>query len=114
MRAIDSDAAKRLLIDRGARDTGRSTIFDLVGGSRWPSGDTGRAITNDTITRWTGRERELLGVLDQERTRYEQAVAADDLTRRAVWAGTGLDDIHELGRAGDIVRHIAGAVAIDR
>lgn len=105
--ALDTDRAKQLLLHRGGRDTSRTTIFDLVRSPQWPSGCTGRAIINDTVTRWTGCEQELRRVLQQERARYAHAAAQDDLTRRVVWAGIGLDDIHDIASAGVIIRRIA-------
>jgi len=105
-------AAKQRLVEAGGDDTLRTTVFDLARGYDWPAHYTGRAIGNDFTRRWHGREGELARVASAERERYAKAAAAGDVGTAVVFAGEGIDLIHEIVPAEQvIVRLMAEAEA---
>jgi nitronate monooxygenase len=67
---------------------------------------SGRAISNDFTNRWHGRESALEQALGGERDRYWKAAKAGDVSTAVVFAGEGLDMIHDIKPAGDILRTI--------
>jgi nitronate monooxygenase len=105
--ALGSDAAKQLLTAAGGDDTLRTRVFDIVRGLDWPEGFTGRAIVNDFSRQWHGREAELAQNLKPESEAFWAAVKAGDTSKAVVFAGEGLDLIHDIAPAGDVVRAIA-------
>lgn len=105
--ALGSDNAKRLLTEARSDDTLRTRIFDIVRGLDWPQGYSGRAIANDFSRRWHGHESELEQNLAGEAEAYWTAAHAGDTSKSVVFAGEGLDLIHDIKPAGDIVRMIA-------
>lgn len=104
--ALDADHAKQRLVDAGGDDTLHTTVFDLLRGPTWPPGYTGRAIANHSTDTWHGREHDLSAVLPAERERYQTAADAGDLDARVLWAGEGVDLIHDVIPAAEIVAHI--------
>jgi nitronate monooxygenase len=105
--ALGSDQAKQLLARARGDDTLRTRVFDIVRGLDWPEGYTGRAIANDFSRRWHGRETELARNLEGESEAYWTAARTADTSKAVVFAGEGLDLIHDIRPAGDIVREIA-------
>jgi nitronate monooxygenase len=105
--ALGSDAAKRLLTEARSDDTLRTRVFDIVRGLDWPEGYSGRAIANDFSHNWHGHESELELNLVREAEAYWAAARAGDTSKAVVFAGEGLDLIHDIRPAGDIVRAIA-------
>jgi nitronate monooxygenase len=113
--ALGSDHAKTLLLNAGSDETIRTRIFDVVRGLDWPEGYTGRAIVNDFARKWHGREAELAGNIEAEREAYRAAARAGNVSQAVVFAGEGLDLMHAILPAADIVRDIAsGAEALLR
>ena len=105
--ALGSDAAKELLTTAHGDDTLRTRVFDIVRELDWPEGYSGRAIVNDFSRQWHGREHELERNLSSEKEAYWAAVKVADTRKQVVFAGEGLDLIHDVKPAGDIVRMIA-------
>ena len=105
--ALGSDAAKRLLTEARGDDTLRTRVFDIVRELDWPESYSGRAISNDFSRRWHGHESELERNLSREAETYWTAARAGDTSKSVVFAGEGLDLIHDIKPAGDIVRSIA-------
>jgi nitronate monooxygenase len=105
--ALGSDAAKQLLITARSDDTLRTRVFDIVREIDWPDEYNGRAIVNDFCRQWHGRESELEQNLGRETEAYWKAAKAGDTSKAVVFAGEGLDLIHDIKPAGDIVRSIA-------
>lgn len=89
--ALGRQRAKERLLSAHGGETARTRVFDIVRDYRWPAPYTGRALRNGFMTRWTGREDELVAVLDAERTAFCQAVDDDDYDIALVWAGEGVD-----------------------
>lgn len=105
--ALGSENAKQLLTTARSDDTLRTRVFDIVREIDWPEGYSGRAIVNDFSRQWHGRERELERNLARETEAYWVAAKAGDTSKAVVFAGEGLDLIHDIKPAGDIVRSIA-------
>jgi len=104
--ALGHAAAKTLLVSGGGDATVRTQIFDIVRGLSWPSGFTGRALRNAFTERWHGREANLRAAVPQEQPRYAQAARSGDLNTAVVWAGEGIDLVHEVLPAATIVERI--------
>jgi len=98
--ALDTIDAKQQLITATRNDTVQTTVFDLIRGPEWPPGYNGRSLANDTTRRWHDHEDDLRSNLDEARAKYRQAAAAQDLSQRVVWAGTGVDAIDTVGLRG--------------
>jgi nitronate monooxygenase len=105
--ALGSDKAKQLLTSARSDDTQRTRVFDIVRELPWPDGYTGRALVNDFSRKWHGNEGELEKNLPRETETYWTAARAGDTNTSVVFAGEGLDLIHDIKPAGDIVRTIA-------
>ena len=105
--ALGSDQAKQLLTTARSDDTQRTRVFDIVRELDWPEGYTGRAIVNDFYRQWHGREHELEQNLKRESETYWAAAKEGDTSKAVVFAGEGLDLIHDIRPAGEIVRAIA-------
>jgi len=106
--ALGSDRVKQLLTTTRSDDTMRSRVFDIVRELDRPEAYTGRAIVNEFCRQWHGRERELSQNLKQETKAYWAAAKAGDTSKAVVFAGEGLDLIHDIKPAAEIVRTIAG------
>ena len=104
--ALDTTAAKQRLVKATRSDTVRTTVFDLARGPEWPPGYNGRSLTNETTKRWHGREEVLRADIDKQRADYRNAVAAQDLSQRVVWAGTGVEAVHAVVPAAELTRRI--------
>jgi nitronate monooxygenase len=104
--ALGSAQAKELLVAARGDDTIRTRVFDIIRELDWPAEYSGRAISNDFSNRWHGREIALEQALSSERDRFWTAVKAGDVSTAVVFAGEGLDLIHDVKPAGDILRAI--------
>lgn len=113
--ALGSQNAKTLLINATGDETVRTRVFDIVRNIDWPEEYSGRAVVNDFSRRWHGHEKELARRQGREAEAYWAAAKAADVSKAVVFAGEGLDLIHSIMPAGDIVRDIAaGAEALLR
>ena len=106
--ALGSDTIKRRLVEAGGDETLRTRVFDIVRDLDWPEGYSGRALANEFSRTWHGRDADLTREADAVSERYWTAVRAGDLTQTVMFAGEGVDLIHAVMPAGDIVREIAG------
>lgn len=104
--ALDTAAVKRHLVAATKSDTVRTTVFDLVRGPEWPPGYNARSLINDTTQRWHSHEEDLRANLDEQRAHYKRAAAAQDLSERVVWAGTGIDAVDTVLPAADLTHRI--------
>jgi len=104
--ALGRESAKARLVGAHAAETARTRVFDIVRDYAWPSPYTGRALRNDFMTRWNGREDELAATLDVERVAYRRAVDDDDYATALVWAGEGVDLITSVEPAAALVARI--------
>jgi len=98
-------AKERIVVARG-HDTERTRVFDIIRQRKWPMPYTGRAIRNDFMERWAGRENDLISALDEEIPGFRAAVRDGDFDRAMVWAGEGVEMISDVAPAGELVRRI--------
>jgi len=106
-----SEARKSVLGTAGADQTLQARLFDTLNDPGWPLEFPARFIRNETSDRWYGKEAELAEVAEAERANYT-AIPADDVKRRMVIAGEGLDLIRDIPSAREVVeRVIAEAVS---
>jgi nitronate monooxygenase len=102
---VDPATAKAIVEGRG-QDTERSSVLDIVRGSRWPSKYTARTLGHPYLERWRGREAELSGD-PRARQDYQNDVARGAIPPLPVWAGEGVDLITDLPSAADLVTTLA-------
>jgi len=108
--ALGHPNAKQALVEKTGADTVRSRVFDLIRGYDWPQPYTGRTLRNDFLERWLGREAQLEANLAEEQQHYQAAVAVGDTRTMVVSAGEGLDLIHDLPPAAEVVARLMEGV----
>ncbi|MBU2666951.1 nitronate monooxygenase [Actinoplanes bogorensis] len=101
----DPATVKAILDGRGA-DTVRSTLLDVVRGSRWPSAYTARTLGHPHLDRWRGREPEA-ATDPQARLAYADDLAKGAIPPQPVWAGEAVDLITDVPSAADLVAAMA-------
>jgi len=102
--AISDHGAYLALVERSGDDTVRTAALDQIRGPAWPEGFDGRALLNSI----TGIDPAHLEPAELEALsdRYRDA-AEGDYEIKALWVGEGLDQIHDIRPAGEIVRMIS-------
>lgn len=98
-------AAKMRIVGGSGDDTLRTKVFDIAAGGEWPGEYTGRVLANRFSEKWRGREAALAADA-AERGRYAQAQASGDFDTAVIHAGEGIDLIHAIEPAGEIVARI--------
>jgi nitronate monooxygenase len=104
--SLVSPAAKARVVSAGGDDTLRTTVFDIARGYDWPAGYSGRALVNRFSQIWHGRGDALIAAGADERRRYAAAAAAGDVDTALVFAGEGVDLIHDIEPAAVILKRI--------
>ena len=104
--ALALPGAKARLVSSSGDATVRTHVFDIVRGLPWPPEFTGRAVRNAFTERWHGKESQLRAAAAQEQPRFAAAMATGDMTTAVLWAGEGLDLVHEVLPAATIVERI--------
>ncbi|MDE2571030.1 MAG: nitronate monooxygenase [bacterium] len=104
--ALGPSAAKARLVEGEGDSTVRTTVFDRVRGLAWPNPFTGRALPNDFLRTYHGREPALDQRLPQETERYAAASETGDVSVAVVWAGESVDLIHDVLPASEIVHRV--------
>lgn len=105
--ALGHDEAKRRIVAAAGSDTARTRVFDIVRGYAWPARYPGRALRNNFIDRWHGREAELAAAQKDECSAYQAAAARGDFDTMAVWAGEVVDLIDGVEDAAAIVERVS-------
>ncbi|OOG58744.1 nitronate monooxygenase [Polaromonas sp. C04] len=105
--ALGRQRAKQRIVAARGHETLRTRVFDIVRGYGWPRGYYGRALHNEFVTRWSGREEELIEALPIERTAYHEAMGDGNLDTTVVWAGEAVDLIHSVEDAATLVARIS-------
>ncbi|MBN0047141.1 nitronate monooxygenase [Streptomyces actuosus] len=101
---------KSHLVSAHTADTVDTRAFDVVRGIPWDESYRARSIGNDFTRTWTGRDAELAARRAEVEPRWTAAVARDDTSQRAMFAGEVLDLIQDIQPAAQVVRDIvAGA-----
>jgi nitronate monooxygenase len=98
--------AKRRIVASGSGQTVRSIVFDLSRRNRWPDPYTGRVLRNRHTDRWLGHEDELEAAAEQVGQDYAAARERGDFDVAGVIAGEACALIHDIPRAGEIVKRI--------
>jgi nitronate monooxygenase len=106
--ALGHEGAKRRIMEAGGDDTLRTRVFDAVRGIDWPPPYSGRAIANEFTRTWHGRDHELELSLGMETQRHEAARRSGDFRTAVLFAGEGIDLIHDCPAAADIIQRIVG------
>lgn len=105
--AIGHSRAKALIAGASGDDTERTHAFDAVRGLAWPRMYAGRALGNEFLRRWRGRDAELALAPPGLRRAYQEATRRGDFDTAVVWAGEAVDLIGRVRPAAEIVRDIA-------
>ena len=100
-------AAKNRIVSGSGDDTLRTKIFDIALGGEWPQEYTGRVLPNSFSEKWRGREA-ALAADSAELALYAKARAADDFDTAVIHAGEGIDLIHAIEPAREIVARVVG------
>ncbi|MFI6265250.1 NAD(P)H-dependent flavin oxidoreductase [Micromonospora sp. NPDC051006] len=104
--ALVDPAISKAIVEGRGQDTERSSVLDIVRGSRWQSKYTARTLGHPYLDRWRGREAELAG--DPQASRdYQDDLARSVIPPLPVWAGEAVDLITDLPSAADLVTTLA-------
>lgn len=104
--ADGAEQAKQRIRAANSGETVRGVVFDWSRNLMWPAPFTARALSNDHLRRWTGREIELMQRVDEITVEYAAAKAAGDFDVAAVFAGEAVGLIHDIPPAAEIVERI--------
>jgi len=104
--ALVAPAISKAILEGHGEDTERSSVLDIVRGSRWPSKYTARTLGHPYLDRWRGHEAELVGD-SRARRAYQDDVARGAIPPLPVWAGEAIDLITDLPSAADLVTRLA-------
>jgi nitronate monooxygenase len=97
--------AKERIVARSGDDTQRSKIFDIAMGNHWPQEFNSRTLANRFTETWRGREA-ALATDTTAIAGYTAAQAARDFDTAQINAGEGIDLIHAVEPASDIVTRV--------
>ncbi|MFF9105115.1 NAD(P)H-dependent flavin oxidoreductase [Streptomyces rubrogriseus] len=104
---------KSRLVSARTADTVNTRAFDVVRGIPWDEAYQARSVSNDFTRAWTGRDSELAARRDTVEPEWAAAVARDDTSQRAMFAGENLDLIDDIQPAAQVVQGlVADAEAI--
>lgn len=103
---LGHDNQKKRIVETSGDATARTTVFDIVRRLDWPGEFTGRAIRNDFLDRWHGRETDLERAVDAEARRYVDAQNGGDFDTAVVFASEGIDMIRDVRPAADVVADV--------
>jgi nitronate monooxygenase len=104
--ALVDPAIAKTIVDSSGEDTERTRVLDVARGAPWPERYPGRALRNDFIDQWRGKETELARD-DDARARFREAVDRGDLSAAPVWASEAIDLITAVAPAADLVAQLA-------
>ena len=90
--------------------TAQTRVFDIVRGAAWPAIYPGRALRNEFLDRWHGKEEELQGRQKEVEAGY-LASGANDFGQRVVWAGESVDLVRDIPTAREVIERIVDEAA---
>lgn len=93
--SLNTDGARRVLIDAAAGDTVSTRVFDIAQGLEWPSRYPSRVLRNDFVAHWAGRE-EALAADAGARAEVAGADTAQDYRIAPVDAGQGVGMVRDV------------------
>ncbi len=104
--ALVDPAITKAIVEGRGQDTERSSVLDIVRGSRWPSRYTARTLGHPYLDQWRDREAEL--ALDPDVTQqYQNDLARGAIPPLPVWASEAIDLITDVPSAADLVATLA-------
>jgi nitronate monooxygenase len=101
---------KAAALAAGGDQTHQTRVFYIVRGAPWPGIYPGRALRNAFSREWHGRE-ETLEAGWQEQEKAYLATDPNDFATRVVWAGEGVDLVHDIPTAAEIIERIVAQAA---
>lgn len=101
-----SDAHKQRIVASDGEDTIYTQVFDIVDGSNWPDGITGRVYNNKFAQEWQGRESELRAKREELAPAYTAAYERRDPDTMALYFGTGAGSVSAIRPAADVITSI--------
>lgn len=104
--ALVDPAVAKAIVDRNGEDTERTRVLDVARGTPWPERYPGRALRNDFLDQWRGKEDELARD-PGARAGFREAVDRGDMSAVPVWASEAIDLITDVEPAADLVRRLA-------
>jgi len=104
--SLIAPTAKARVVSASGDDKLRTKVLDIARGYDWSDEYSGRALVNRFSKTWHGREDALIAAGADERRRYAAAAAAGDVDTALVFAGEGVDLIHDIEPAGVILNRI--------
>lgn len=106
--ALAAGPAKLHAVAQDGDATARSGIFDVLRRKNWPTEYDFRALRNALHRDWEGREAELRTDPAAARARFDDGVAAGDLTRANVTVGEAIGLISDVPDVADVLARLAG------
>ncbi|GAA3447322.1 NAD(P)H-dependent flavin oxidoreductase [Planomonospora venezuelensis] len=100
--ALVDPAITKAIVEGHGQDTERSSVLDIVRGSRWSSKYTARTLGHPYLDRWRGREAELAAD-PRAGQDYQDDLARGAIPPLPVWAGEAVDLITDRPCAADLV-----------
>ncbi|MGH2633451.1 MAG: NAD(P)H-dependent flavin oxidoreductase [Tepidiformaceae bacterium] len=100
------DDLKAQIVASDGTDTFYDEVVDLVRGSRWPNGVTGRVLQSRFTEEWGGKSEALIAAVKSRPEEFGEAMERDP-ERRLNWAGESSGLVHELLPAGEVVRRVS-------
>lgn len=104
--SLGHQKAKERIVAALGGETWRTKVFDVVRGYRWPEPYTGRALRNQFLDRWDGRNEALTAAKATEGPAFQTAVREGDFETAMVWAGEAVDLITGVEPAAALVQRI--------
>ena len=109
--SLGNQASKEMAIRLTGDQTDRSIVFDMLRALNWPPDYTFRALQNTMTERWSGREEELLAVIDEERAKFQAALAANDYSIAHTPVGQAAGLIRDIPTAAQILERMDSQAA---
>ncbi len=106
-----SEAYKQMIVAARSEQTVFTEVFDILdeatfGIPPWPRPIAGRAVANEFITAWHGREDSLRAKLADVLPLYQESLGKRDVANTAVWAGESVDFVNAIRPVADVVEEI--------
>jgi nitronate monooxygenase len=99
------EAARERVLQARETDTVLTEVYDRASNAPWPSTIPGRALRNEFVDRWQGREAEL--VKDEAAlSMLKQAVAEKNYNIANIYAGEAVGLVNERRSAAEVVRSL--------
>ncbi len=108
-----SDKAKALMVTSKACDTVRTRVFDYARGYDWPKPYTARVLKNQFTETWHGKANQLSLLSNEtQQALYADACRSNDFDIAGLFIGEGIDLIHEILPAAQIVQLLTAALSM--